>query len=490
MKHIDEHTLELFVLGAKEVRSRSRSINNHLARCSGCRETVRRLRALYADIDAELAKNEEVHIDLSRQIVPLSRDLEIWTEPVRSLREIPPSDLAIYSEPGLALLWRKIRSVIKWHPVISSSFGFAFVASIILASIYLFNNTSAPSYYYYNTSQNNLNVYSSHNKLLWTLPVSNVAQAQEFEHAANVAYTTIADLYGMRRDVITSLLVENEKAPAPLSIFDSKGQLVRRFTFPATPVSFKGIRYYDSFGAGNIVQCRTPFGFHDLFVASSVGGSGPSYGRSPSILWRLSSNLSVLGEYWHYGCFKAYTVPEKDRASSLMVLVGTDDMSEDSAGTFTFVAVIDPTKLTGSYESSATPGFGLAKSPTELYYIKLPVTDLQRATGLQTASMMEGVSGDSLFYVGVRSHYDLTPPGSYGFDYVFGVKDMGVRQVKYVAPTEQTYAMLKREGKVRGTFGEEYLEDLKDGVEYWDGKEWEKTPTKIIHSAIGIPAGD
>src|SRR5208283_1247134 len=52
MTHIDEHTLELFVLGAKEVQRRRKTIEAHLKKCEGCRTLVRTMTEFYANADA------------------------------------------------------------------------------------------------------------------------------------------------------------------------------------------------------------------------------------------------------------------------------------------------------------------------------------------------------------------------------------------------------------------------------------------------------
>ena len=59
------------------------------------------------------------------------------------------------------------------------------------------------------------------------------------------------------------------------------------------------------------------------------------------------------------------------------------------------------------------------------------------------------------------------------------MKDLKVMEVKFTSVTLETYATLKTEGKVHGTFDKEYLEDLKNGVEYWNGQEWVKEATEI-----------
>ena len=59
MTHIEEHTLELFVLNAKEVRSRRKSIEAHLKKCEGCRTLARTMAEFYANADAHFKSQSQ-----------------------------------------------------------------------------------------------------------------------------------------------------------------------------------------------------------------------------------------------------------------------------------------------------------------------------------------------------------------------------------------------------------------------------------------------
>jgi len=79
MTHIDEHTLELFVLGAKEVQRRKKTIEAHLKKCEGCRTLVRTMTEFYA--------NAESHRKSQPQSKPLSDSQTL----IRSHTEIEPT---------------------------------------------------------------------------------------------------------------------------------------------------------------------------------------------------------------------------------------------------------------------------------------------------------------------------------------------------------------------------------------------------------------
>ncbi len=155
MKHIDEHTLELFILNAREIRSKRRSIENHLAHCAGCSEVVRRLKDIYENVDETLAAGKDLTAGAERRVVPVRRSLDVWTEPILSVAKTSPKEIVQIPGAFVPALWRRVNS-----------------------------------FYHYDSNLNNIDVYNSANKLLWTVPASNTAIAERLETAAHLKYTT------------------------------------------------------------------------------------------------------------------------------------------------------------------------------------------------------------------------------------------------------------------------------------------------------------
>ena len=482
MKHIDEHILELFVVNAKEVRAKKTAIRDHLRHCAGCQEVAQRLKDIYTTVGNELVAGEKISYEADKHIVHVPQSLDVWTRPIRDIERTPAMEVARFREIGLPVLWRKINFFWREHPVVGSASGLAVVAAIVLSLFYLSERGGNPSYYSYNMGDNTLDVFASNGKLLWSVPTPDADELKRRETDENLTYTMIADLAGdSKNEVVSSILMKNEKPPSALKVFDSKGHLLRKLVFPSMTMNFKGMHYDTPFGAGNIFEERVASGELNLFVSGGIGRAGFINGRSPSILWRLDTKLNTIGKYWHYGCFDSYLINAFHDGNQEIAMVGSDDMDDMSAKDFQFMAIIDPEKLIGDQESSATQGFGFPPSQAELYYIKFPKTDLEHALGFRPTSMIDWISGDSIFYVGVKHPYNLKGRDAFGFDYVFDSRNMQILDVKFIGPTEQTYAKLKREGKLQGTFDRKYLENLRNSVEYWDGRKWVKKPTKIKH---------
>jgi hypothetical protein len=164
-------------------------------------------------------------------------------------------------------------------------------------------------------------------------------------------------------------------------------------------------------------------------------------------------------------------------------LWGQNDIGEKDSLGFPVLIVLDLEKINGKTESSCTPGFGLDASKAEKYYIRFALTDLNYLWNTNG-----GVFKISANKVNNNNTYNLWVKGSYNgnnpvFEYIISDK-MKVLEVKYSSETLRLRQKLIDEGKIKGTFDDAYLENLKNGVRYWDGKEWQKEPTMVKHSVV------
>lgn len=48
--------------------------------------------------------------------------------------------------------------------------------------------------------------------------------------------------------------------------------------------------------------------------------------------------------------------------------------------------------------------------------------------------------------------------------------------------TDRLHEELRRQGKITSTLDQAYLENLRQGVRYWDGSQWVKQVTKVKHA--------
>jgi hypothetical protein len=161
----------------------------------------------------------------------------------------------------------------------------------------------------------------------------------------------------------------------------------------------------------------------------------------------------------------------------LLAASGINDAADTAGGSFAAIVILDPRRIIGRTQSHQATGFGLPTTSAEVYYIRLPLTDMELATGYRGGATQLTSLGEPVLCFDSRQESLRT-----GFSYEFD-GTMAVRAVRINTGTEAVHKRLKDEGRITSVMGLAYAEDLKRGVRYWDGQKWVSTPTRISGSA-------
>jgi hypothetical protein len=153
-----------------------------------------------------------------------------------------------------------------------------------------------------------------------------------------------------------------------------------------------------------------------------------------------------------------------------IVLGGIEDIEHNA-----ILLVLDPLKIIGKTESSHTQGFGYKTSEAEIFYIRLPNPEFVDA--LQNRAVISSIYrvNDSIFFTTYSLGYF---PKEYGTDYsliYYFNFDLKPKSVMVNDLSQKAHIKLIKYGKLPKNFNEnKFLENLKNNLEYWDGKEWKK----------------
>ncbi len=467
MKHIDEQTLELLVLGDIKAMKHERQIRKHLAQCVGCADLYADIREYYENV--RLEGNDisvPVHSMAQRSLARRQTELEPYFA-------LPETEVVSYTEVKVPSVWRHVKKFGREHPAVSSVGAIFMVAGLALLFNHFSRGDDNPGYFYLDGTNRRIEVFNSNNKFLWSVNALHLDEAKSVGEFAGTFSTVLVDLNDDQHDeLLTTVQIPQAPGHDWLRVYNKSGELRHTFKFPIVPVTFRGVHYDTPFGAQSLLKLQMPEKSWNIFLSCSNG-------RSPGILARLDNKLKIVGEYWHFGNFRPYLLSMSGSRPAQIALVGANDIGDISGDRHQFLAIIDPYKIVGDGESSATRGFGYPVSKAEEYYLRFPSTDLEKVLGEPLNSIIEPNNNDSVFYVGLKTDFKMDKPNSFGFDFVIDRNNMSVREVKIISNTETLYAKLKREGKVSGTMGTKYLENLKNGVRYWNGSAWVKTPTSI-----------
>ncbi|HUN66597.1 MAG TPA: hypothetical protein VMW43_10895 [Bacteroidota bacterium] len=468
LQHIDEHTLELFVLNAPEVEDLRNSIRDHLAVCAGCRDLAESMTEFHADLAVEVARREVrpgENQTLVRRVTALTGASGVTGMPER-FRPVTPA--------------QKIRFFVRRHPIatITGSFGtaaaFALLAFLVLrppASSGAGTDDTQIAYAKLNSASGTLDVYNREHRTLWQKPVLDVDAAVASEAVHNIRQYAIADL---NRDgsgeLITNLTFSRnpDDDKRNLNFYTPQGTMYRSIPAEGHP-SYRGRSYHE------------PYGFYGVVPDTGVNGALSIYsigqnGRSPSFLARFDSAGNCIGEYWHYGVIVGATLVNLFHTGHrLLVLSGINDVDDDKHMSRPVFIVLDPAKVTGKTESSATRGFGLPASDAELYYVGLPLTDMDIAVR-KNPSVSEVRENDGILSVFATS---LVEHERLNIEYDFNPSMAPVD----ICPT--TGMLLKRgrlaeQGLLHGNMDSVYLAGLKHRIQYWNGSAW-TTQIRQVH---------
>ncbi len=476
MTHIDEHTIELYVLNAQEVTHRREEIDAHLRECHGCRNLAEEMSDFHKNLAQEIKLTPVPVEDENQALVRTSGSLKLYED----LYTIPASRF----QRGPI---ERFRGFVRRHPVsvTTGTFGMA-ACLLLLLNSNLFKRSDPltppdlnPARYGYNPQANTLEIFNKEDSVLWHMKIHNAALEDEIEQLTFTKQTEVVDLDGDgMNEVLTTLkLIDfpEIKDVRHLRIFNAKRELIRDI-HPEREVHYRDRpnEYSPYFGLGTTVvrDSREP-GKKEIFVA------GSSMGRSPSVLFRLNYEGGSLGEYWHFGHATAiYLKDINGDGENELIVAGVNDNADSTHNEFPSVAVLDPDKVVGETKSSACPGFLLKTTDAELYYLQFPRSDLDNLFHSHGAVTRISDQDDQTLMVHITSPWKTNST----FDFYYFL-DQGMRClfVKSNNPTDILHNLLVNQHKLTGTIDAAYLDKLKQGVRYWDGKEWRKEVVRVEH---------
>jgi hypothetical protein len=468
MNHIDEHTLELFILHAESVEGQRAEIEAHLAECRGCKDLADEIASFHAELKDELAKP---HVPAARPEKALTKRNE-HLAPFRDLFGTPMPYI-----PQTRV--QKLTRFVFRHPVMSGAGVLSLAAGLAL----LFNVATKqpakyeirdknPFSYHYDEAGGYLQIFNHNYEKLWEVPYLNRHAELALDEEKNKApYTKIADIHNDGiNEVLTIVPFEGEfQYHNRLRVFSSTQKLLFVKDFIRT-VEYDARLYDPFFAAVEFVISNFEGKRTDIFITANNL-------RSPTFLVRMNNNGVVLGEYWHFGHLMGPRIiqigPEKKKA---LLMIGSNDTQDTIKQEYAMIVVIDPEKIMGIKKSTMASMYKLPPSDAELFYIRLPKSSLEAALHVHSGIILQSVT-DTLLTIG-RS------PGitdeTLKFHYLFN-NDMKVVGVKPTTGTIYSYDQLVLEGKLKGRLDQAYLDNLKNNVEYWDGTKWQKHHTGVNH---------
>lgn len=469
MRHFEEHILELYALSSDKVSGQREAIETHLAECHGCRALVEQMTASYRDVEERFKKLSE-RTDSSTLALTRSR-----TRPARVYTSSAPP------APAYRPVTRgqQVAYFVRRHPVMVGGGSFVGLAALALFGNLLFKTPSVtdrnPAHIRYNIGLNDVEILNKRDQMLWKLPSRDLRTIEAHEDQTGTHLARVADIDGDGvNEVLTTLWTPGDglRNEPPLRVYNEKGDMQFAVRFEEQ-IKYLNRNYPNTWGAEGVVVGEIGTSGQKQII------SGWGCVRSPYVITRLDSKGHVIGEYWHFGVFGGLALVDVDGdGKKELILTGQNDALDSTSGEFPAIVVLNPEKIVGASKSAGTPGFDLPLSDAELYYIRLPASSLSRAMK-KHESVKRLIETDKVMSFWVTNNENDKPDYSV-LEYIFS-RDLKIQQVKSTDATDALFKRLVDEGRLHGNRGAKYLEDLKSGVRYWDGKEWRKEAVRIRH---------
>jgi hypothetical protein len=465
VQHIDEHTLELYVLSAAPAGDVP-GIKAHLLVCHGCRDLEARVRAFYGEVERQLTEHPVNLSAAEKAIVWARREMEPWNQPVSApLRRSPLSSM------------EHLRSALRVHPVAVTGGSFAALAALaFMMNVFLTRHTVPlnPSYVSFSPAAGMVRIHALSDSVIWEKPSSYITQTGFLSPPARASFAfQDLDNDGIN-EVITGFTFDDDPgyASTNLKVFDWRKRLIAVRSFNR-PVPYPG-RVYDpvfrpgSINAGDLLGQGTG-GF--LAVTTNL--------RSPSFVVRYDGAAKECGTYWHFGQFGSALLLDLNGDGRPEYLAGAENTVGESSGTLLPVLVVlDPAAIVGDARTSTCGGFQLPTSRAELWYIAFPWSDLDSLEDRHPVVRQIMDSENGTITVSVGNGQQGRTQSGFLYDFTRSMDFLGVHAT---TESQRIHARLLEQHRVRRPLDEQYLEELGSRVRYWDGAAWRETRV-AVHS--------
>ena len=430
MKHYDEKTLDLYVLGCSQIEGEKGEIERHLSQCFSCKEIVEELRRGYAVFLSPRLIGQGDETDSGITVLP--RYPGVFRPDRRVFQTLRRS------------IWR--------HPVASALSGGTMMILLVLA--YIAANPPKdlqPKDYQYDPQHNILKIRNANGATLWTLRSPQVAETQGYDALYGGTSVLLSDLdQNGENEIITVLEPDSLGKRRAVSCFSRSGVLRWKITLEHE-VTFNGRYYPKDEQVCDLKDFLNPSTGKREILASI------SHSHSPSAIVRINSLGKVEGELWHFGHMTRIQKLQTSGLGAQKYLVsGCNDDRELPS-----FALLEPEKIVGRQENPLTPGFGYQPSEAVLQYVMAPRT-LFEYNVLSRGGHFKGAEFQNEKEFGMAYYLDTL----YLLDFVV---DSTLR-MKEVMPTDEgldVYNQLKRQGELRQKLDQAYLHSLATGMIYW-----------------------
>ncbi len=474
MEHPTEFAIEQYVLNAPEIRHQVHEISGHLEHCETCNALAAEIRVFYEKASAGLVLENRTDPATTRALITqrelLQRNSRQILEPSR--RKHPSS------------FGGKLMALGRHHPFASGASAFGAVTIAVLATMFFARPSldKNPVYATLNTKDGLVALYNAKDQPILVTPwrvINTPDTAYNIEFVKS--QILVAHPLGSVNNVVITSMKFGKRAwdtnPSTIRFLNGEGEELLSLPSPDGRLAFRG-RTYDA-----------PMEARSVLISDYAGTdatellSAYTNGRSPMAIQRSDMKGNVLGLLWHFGTVQMDTVRFTPSGREMVMLFGLNDVDDYTQMGAAVIDIIDPQRITGITESSASQGFGMPTSEAEQYYLSLPLPDAALATSTRMMVFNVRRLSASLFDAFVGGDDAAKPNGRrLGYNAIFDTS-MRVLEIKPNDALIDVHRQLFEQGKISSPLSDDYLLQLARRTRYWNGDGWSAVASGVKHRA-------
>lgn len=473
-EHITQEAFDQWFVSPDSLEGKEKmEIEQHLELCSLCREHF------------ELTKRFYQHLQQYAEEPPTERD-KAFAEQLTEKKRFLLTTNALERKEGKALdtyfeiiepykrpLAQRLVQYVWVHPVKAVS-SFSLAAALVIATLMFVRPIKDDNPSYVRAKDEFLVVYNKEGEELWKKHVGIGFDFETFRKLSpkmalnNFMAVEDVDKDGKSEVIVSFGVVDNPLPTGRNTIvcytFDGrerwKYEFNRQMTFGT-----------EKFSNDYVIRNMMVGEFEKDGTIDIVGVFGHTLYYPWAIIRLDAKNGTLLQEYWNPGeCGVIYQWDSDGDGMEELILAGTNN-SFDAAS----FLVLDPSYMSG--HAPASPAYSPigVKNGMEKYCILLPRTDLSKTTIEKRNYVHEiRLTNENLLLIVTteKGEGEHKPQVLYYFD-----SQMRCVRVDGSDSFVEAHKQLEAEGKLSKKLNEQYYEDLRKGVQYWDGEKFVQEPT-------------
>ncbi|MEK6570475.1 MAG: VCBS repeat-containing protein [Bacteroidota bacterium] len=453
MKHPEEKTLQLYALNAAEVKDKRAEIETHLKECAGCAALHQEISEYYDEVE----RLQEEQSEEGTQALTLRR----------MILRVPPLDRYGPLSPIPRTVPARVVLFVIRHPVVSST---SLVAVLLAGLLFLYPKKVVTDLNpaYARAKEEFLISYNKQGEELWRKRVGTNFDEKSYppwidQNPERGLAVKDVDADGTK-EVLSIFGWASGHVPLGNAVvcYSADGSERWRYEFHRD-ITLGKVKYSDDYEF--YLMAADDYdrdGKLDVILAAT---HVPWF---PNAIVRLNANDGAfISEYWHNGMLPQFAEMDLDGDGvKELLFAGQNNRLEKAC-----LAVFDPRRIQGHGPAPKEYVPQGVDRGTEKYYLLFPSTDL-KSLRVDITNVAVGLAVKENGLVECIVNEQTNTGDLY---YYF---DSRLRCVE-ARPSDlftASHRKLEAEGKVSKKLDKKYLEELRQGVRYWDGEKFVSEP--------------